>query len=108
MRKNPIIYRLAQALTRWLIGENKRRIYCKDTFESFDRYSDYLKSRHWRAVKKRYRSRHRYKCTRCRCAEALHLHHLRYSNIGNEPDEDLIYLCAKCHTKEHKGRKKRR
>lgn len=31
-----------------------------------------------------------------------HVHHLRYANLGCEPDEDLTLLCSACHNVVHK------
>lgn len=104
MRKNPIIFYLAQRIARFIIGApGPRRIYCHDTGEVAGTYQEYLHTRHWRLVKARYRKRHKYQCTKCRSREnGLQLHHLHYRNIGRERDEDLIYLCHSCHVKEHK------
>lgn len=35
----------------------------------------------------------------------LQVHHLTYANLFNEPLEDLILLCPKCHKEETKRQK---
>lgn len=103
MRKNSFIFYLAQRLAKWFIPVPKRRIYCKDTGEMVGTYTEYLRTRHWRLVKARYKLGHRYRCVECGSREkGLHLHHLTYANIGKEKDADLIYLCGECHVLEHK------
>ncbi len=64
-------------------------------------YNKYLASERW--AKKReevfaYRGK---KCTQCGSLKKLHVHHLRYTNIFNEPLCDLIVLCEACHTQLH-------
>jgi 5-methylcytosine-specific restriction endonuclease McrA len=104
MRKNPIIFYLAQRIARFIIGApGPRRIYCRDTGEVVGTYQEYLRTRHWRLIKARYRKRYKYACVECRSREnGLQLHHLTYERIGRERDSDLIYLCHDCHVKEHK------
>jgi hypothetical protein len=36
--------------------------------------------------------------------KGYHIHHLTYENIGNEKDEDLLFLCEKCHDEIHNGK----
>lgn len=77
-----------------------RPIKCS-TGEICKTYPDYLKSRHWRQMKQKYKQHHHYSCTYCGRKSNLHLHHLTYERVGNESFEDLIYLCASCHAKVH-------
>jgi 5-methylcytosine-specific restriction endonuclease McrA len=52
------------------------------------------------------RSTSDYWCEKCGLiSNHVHVHHLRYASTGNRlivPLHDLIVLCGKCHTKEHK------
>lgn len=38
----------------------------------------------------------------------LQVHHIHYSNLGVEPMEDLVSLCAGCHRKIHRYYKRKR
>lgn len=40
-------------------------------------------------------------CYDCKCKPIEHIHHLSYKNLGSEPLEDLVGLCAECHRKRH-------
>lgn len=72
-------------------------------------YEDYLRSEHWQDVRRRYRASklNHGGCYICGSSENLNLHHKTYKRIGNERLNDLIYLCAPCHSYVHlmlKGR----
>lgn len=70
-------------------------------------HSKYLKSLKWAQLKDYVRERDNYTC--CKCGsnmegdlKNLHTHHLTYDRLGNEnPETDLVLLCADCHNKEH-------
>lgn len=79
-----------------------RIIRCEDTREEIVGYKNYLKSKHWMMKKKEYSKEYERVCSCCGGKENLHLHHLTYDRIGNEPLTDLVYLCKECHTKLHK------
>ena len=83
-----------------------RVIICKDTNEVFNKYSDYLKSRHWAKFKAKYRSKAIYQCCLCESTEKLQLHHKTYQRVGNEKIGDCVYLCANHHLLVHKCRDK--
>lgn len=40
----------------------------------------------------------------CKCGETqfLSLHHKTYKNLGRELDEDLEWMCGRCHDRHHK------
>jgi hypothetical protein len=63
-------------------------------------YHKYLESLEWKA-KRELVKRDGYICTQCKCKPAFHAHHLTYENIFNEKLEDLISVCADCHSKIH-------
>lgn len=63
-------------------------------------YETYITSLAWASRKRLYFERHFKKCRACK-AKSVHLHHLSYRNLGNEPDKDLIALCGFCHQKIH-------
>lgn len=64
-------------------------------------YPSYLRSKHWKDVKRRYYSKYGYYCKSCNWKRNLQLHHRTYKNIGNERLTDLESLCVKCHRMEH-------
>jgi hypothetical protein len=65
-------------------------------------YQLYLKSAHWRALRKAAFRFHGYKCSKCSCTYRLQVHHLTY----RDPWEactvaDVVPICRPCHRKEH-------
>ena len=66
-------------------------------------YQEYLKSDHWREVRKEKLKEAGYKCERCGAKESLDIHHLTYARLGHERMSDLQALCRPCHRKA--GRK---
>lgn len=72
------------------------------------KYKDYLRSPEWKAKRKELFSLRGKKCERCTATKQLHIHHLTYKNIFNEPLEDLQILCKFCHKKEHNIQNKKR
>jgi hypothetical protein len=67
----------------------------------FATYNDYLDGDHWRQFRKRYmasgRSR---KCAACE-STAIQLHHINYSNLGEEELSDVMPLCREHHIAVH-------
>jgi predicted HNH restriction endonuclease len=70
-------------------------------------YSDYLKTGHWLAIKKKKLRQTRFMCEECGGKERLQVHHKRYKNnkgksiLYNERMRDLIVLCENCHKRIH-------
>ena len=68
----------------------------------FNTYADYLKSKHWKKIKRKYRtSNFTQHCLICKNKMFI-LHHLHYDNIGAELLTDFIPLCKKHHKELHK------
>ena len=68
-------------------------------------YEEYLKTDHWKRVKKSALSRVDYRCTKCgRKNVQLDVHHLTYGHKGYEYPQDLKVVCRPCHERIH-GRK---
>ena len=66
-------------------------------------YEEYLKSPRWR-IKRLIKARQaHYTCEICGkvIKRGFHIHHLTYEHFGNEPLEDLAFLCEECHTNLH-------
>ena len=92
------------------VYDSKRKIYCKDTKECVTA-RDYLKSEHWRRMRKHIYEKYKGKCKKCGRAfssEHMNVHHLTYKRIGNEKDSDLTLLCETCHQLLHATRNKNR
>lgn len=61
----------------------------------------YLRSRAWAARRLKAIEKAGYRCQVCRRlvldASKLDVHHLDYSRLGHERDEDVAVLCSRCH-----------
>ncbi len=64
-----------------------------------ERYQEYLKSKHWRNVKRRAKKVFS-ECLGCG-SRKFDLHHRTYCRRGKELLSDLIPLCRKCHFSVH-------
>src|SRR4051812_39142217 len=69
-------------------------------------YSDYLRSDHWQATKRKYFEFFPRECAFCKATKNIHLHHRRYTReygniLGIEAMQDLIALCGSCHSQWH-------
>lgn len=65
-------------------------------------YDKYLRSKHWKKIRKKALDRAQYQCQLCASKDAvLDVHHNNYNNIGKEEEKDLIVLCRPCHRKFH-------
>lgn len=65
------------------------------------RYGDYLRSDHWKQVRKRTLAKRRRICEFCYDPEHLDVHHNSYARLGKEQPEDLNVLCRRCHSLVH-------
>jgi hypothetical protein len=64
-------------------------------------YRDYLRTSHWKSVRKAYRNSNLdQECIAC-CAKTVQLHHIVYDRIWRELPGDLIPLCGTCHQRLH-------
>jgi len=61
-------------------------------------YQKYLKSKHWKDIKKRYKNS---ECEICWTIYELVLHHESYDNLYKEWPNDLRTLCSNCHKNIH-------
>lgn len=64
-------------------------------------YKQYLRTPHWRGVKKRIHKLRGGKCEKCSSTTRLEVNHLTYARLGNERDSDLELLCHSCHHNYH-------
>ncbi len=58
--------------------------------------------KYYKTIKEKRLKKDKEKCTRCNSKKNLICHHNSYENCPYEKIEDLITLCRKCHSKEHK------
>jgi hypothetical protein len=64
-------------------------------------YAEYLKTDHWKRLRKTALIKAEFRCQLCNKATELHVHHRTYERLGEEKDSDIIALCADCHAKFH-------
>lgn len=66
---------------------------------------EYQTSDYWRRLRKARFEKDGYRCIKCGSAMYLCAHHTTYDNMGDFDKEldDLITLCATCHTKIHEA-----
>ena len=70
-----------------------------------DQYQEYLKTDHWQAIRKERLKIDSYKCACCGTEKNVQVHHTDYSKgwFHEDPHNDLITLCKKCHTERVHG-----
>lgn len=79
-------------------AERKTRT-CNSYIEN---YTVYLNSPEWKEKARQRLELDGYRCTKCRSAINLRVHHITYASLGHEDIEnDLITLCNDCHKKLH-------
>lgn len=74
------------------------------------KYSTHLKSDKWKAFKLRIIAKRGAMCERCGTSGhsvRLDLHHISYTNVGREREEDVKLLCHRCHQLMHPGKELR-
>lgn len=62
-------------------------------------YNRYIHSFEWQARRRYKLEKVGYKCEECgfQSRKGLHVHHLDYTNFGNESAKELQVLCKRCH-----------
>lgn len=60
-------------------------------------YLDYLNSSEWQRARLQALTRAKYRCQVCGERIWLQVHHVTYTNLGHEAEEDLTVLCWRCH-----------
>lgn len=64
-------------------------------------YEKYLKSDHWKQLRERAVTKANRKCELCRYPNNIEVHHLMYRRLYDVTLDDLITLCAACHSRAH-------
>lgn len=65
-------------------------------------YSEYLKTDHWRAVRRAAIDHYGRRCLLCGATDAsVNVHHRTYDRLGRERLHDLTVLCRDCHAAHH-------
>lgn len=69
-------------------------------------YHEYLKTAHWRHMRKKALAAAQYHCQLCgRADNLLDVHHNNYARRGQEELHDLVVLCRLCHDRFHATRR---
>ena len=66
-------------------------------------YREYLKTDHWKKVRRLRLEIDGHRCVDCKAGERLEIHHKIYDHRGCEQDHlgDLVTLCRDCHQGRH-------
>ncbi len=67
------------------------------------KYTDYLFTSYWRAIRSEVLRMHRHSCTRCDSQQNLQVHHRSYEGVYKDHLylHNLEVLCGRCHGLEH-------
>lgn len=66
-------------------------------------YKTYMTSSLWKKRKNQYWQKYKKICEACGSKNFVTLHHKIYTDsFGDEPDEDVVALCGRCHNEFHK------
>ena len=79
----------------------KKRIFTSEEYQE-----EYLKSEWWIKRRDKYVKLVGSKCEECG-KRGQDVHHQSYRNLWDEKDEDLMFLCRKCHENKHKKKQKK-
>lgn len=68
-----------------------------------EEYNKYLTSKKWHKKRLEIAKLHNYKCEICKkyTPSHFHIHHKTYEHLGNERNNELMFLCEECHVKLH-------
>mgnify|MGYP003341688307 CR=1 FL=1 len=60
-------------------------------------YQDYIHSPEWQAKRQERLEIDNHECKLCFSKQNLHVHHVTYTMLGNEPIKHLLTVCHSCH-----------
>ncbi|KKK61540.1 hypothetical protein LCGC14_3013320 [marine sediment metagenome] len=72
------------------------------TKDDYGKYLSYMRSPEWKQKRDLVLERDDFTCQSAGEKQSLQVHHITYENLFNEPLEDLITLCNRCHCIVHK------
>lgn len=81
--------------------KKKQKHHDKSHKTPFIDYKKYLKSKWWKTRRLVALDKADNKCSQCNSTIHLSVHHLNYTRLNKEKDEDLVVLCRDCHAGEH-------
>jgi hypothetical protein len=104
-KKKPHIHNTTNDEIRLLITNSRLEISYKELkrlcfYANNLKYSDFLETEYWKAVRRLVIERDRYRCVVCGSKKRLTVHHLTYKNHFKE-HENLCYLTTVCHDCHH-------
>jgi hypothetical protein len=106
-RKGEINYEIVnrrQSLYRFLgfiDGRKERPLHEILRDMGLETLDEYYVTDGWVQRRERYFETHERRCRLTGRTDNIQLHHIRYTNLGNEPDADLMPLCAEAHEMLH-------
>lgn len=71
-----------------------------------ERYQRYINSSAWSARRRVAIQRQGRKCRACHSQDEIQVHHRTYERLEHEDHEDLVVLCASCHSALHQFQRK--
>lgn len=106
------IYKIVMAESR--LNKKKRRVKSKSTYVPGKKltYRVYITSKRWYLKRDQLWNERIHVCGTCRCLLdefTSALHHRTYLRMGDEQNNDLVFLCHNCHEQIHfyqNGKKK--
>ncbi len=83
------------------MGDSRPKVIYSN-WTKFKSYEDYLKSTHWKKLRKKilygFYGGNKPKCCLCGLKENLHVHHLVYPKNLEKPDKNMLKIvCKSCH-----------
>lgn len=70
-------------------------------------YQLYMQSEAWKELRQKIIELDGHSCRKCGASATLEVHHKTYARLGNEDLDDLVTLCARCHGRADKKRKRK-
>jgi hypothetical protein len=64
-------------------------------------YDSYVRGAWWRRRRREFARSHPAECACCGWTDGVELHHRSYERVGAERDDDLCWLCSRCHSLLH-------
>jgi len=74
----------------------------EELWNKMNEYKDYIASKGWLKLTKERLKKDDFKCVLCKATEKLTCHHITYQRLFSEEINDLIILCARCHSRIHR------